>query len=102
MLTPFEILELSETANDVEIKKAYLKKVRQYPPEHASEKFQQVRDAYELIKTEKLRLSHQLFNHEKPDFLQFLAETLKSNGVAKRVDETLFIKALAESLKSQA
>lgn len=102
MITPFEILELSETASDAEIKKAYLKKVRQYPPEHAPEKFQQVRDAYEAIKTEKLRLSYQLFNYEKPDFLQLLAQTLKSNTPAKRVDEPLFIKALAESLKSHS
>ncbi|NOQ34966.1 MAG: DnaJ domain-containing protein [Methylococcaceae bacterium] len=99
MLTPFEILELSETANDEAIKKAYLKKVRQYPPEQAPDKFQQIRDAYELIKTERLRISYQLFNHEKPDFLQLLAQTLKSNGAIKRVDETLFTKTLAESLK---
>ncbi len=103
MLTPFEVLELSDKAiNDRDIKKAYLKKVRQYPPEQAPDKFQQIRDAYDTIKTEKLRLNYQLFHYEKPDFVQFLAQTFKETASVQRVDELLFTKALAESLNANS
>lgn len=97
MLTPFEILEIDDTASDAQIKKAYLAKVKQYPPERSPDRFQQIRDAYEAIKDEKQRLSHQLFNHDKPDFAQLLAQTLKSDAI-QRPDEETFRKALAASL----
>ncbi len=101
MLTPFEILEIPENAIDDVIKKAYLKKVRAYPPEQSPEKFQQIRDAFEKIKTEKMRLSYQLFQLEKPDFVALLSLILKTEHPQK-IDETLFCKCLAESLTSQS
>lgn len=49
-INPFEILELKPyELNKVDIKKAYLKKVREYPPEHHSEKFKKIRKAYEML-----------------------------------------------------
>jgi len=33
MKTPYQILNLSSTATDAEIKQAYLEKVKAYPPE---------------------------------------------------------------------
>ena len=101
MLTPFELLEISDDASNEEIKKAYLTKVRAYPPEQAPEKFQQIRDAYEAVKTKKLRLSYQLFHHEKPDFIQLLSQTLQADQ-SQQVDEALFTKALAESLVTKS
>ncbi len=76
MNTPYEILAVSENASDSEIKKAYLAKVRQYPPERFSELFQQIRHAYELIKTEEDRLSYSLFDSQLPKSTEIAAVIL--------------------------
>ena len=56
MKTPFDLLGIPENATDEAIKKAYLQKVRQYPPERAPEQFQTIRAAFEAIKTQQQRL----------------------------------------------
>lgn len=61
MIDPFGLLGVAESADDGEIKAAYLRKVREYPPEQSPEQFQSIRDAYEQIRTEKARLSYRLF-----------------------------------------
>lgn len=45
----FSILEISENASDEEIRKAYARKVRQYPPEKDPENFRKIREAYEVL-----------------------------------------------------
>ncbi|MGI9212532.1 MAG: DnaJ domain-containing protein, partial [Methylococcaceae bacterium] len=62
MKTPFEILEIDVEADDETIKKAYLRKVRQHPPERDSAAFQTIRDAYEAVKTRQDKIRHTLFN----------------------------------------
>jgi len=53
-ITPYEVLEIPETATFEEIRKAYLNKVRSSPPEKDAEGFKTVRKAYGLLKdTEK-------------------------------------------------
>lgn len=46
----YDILGLEPGASQVEVKKAYFKLVRQYPPESAPEQFQKIREAYEQLK----------------------------------------------------
>jgi len=53
MANPYEQLQVDVEASDEEINKAYLKKVRQFPPERAPDKFQEIRVAFEKIKTQK-------------------------------------------------
>ncbi len=67
MKTPYDILEVSETSSNSEIKKAYLTKVRQFPPERFPEMFQQVRTAFELIQSEDDRLSYAMFHCQMPE-----------------------------------
>jgi curved DNA-binding protein CbpA len=49
-LTPYQILEVPETANFQEIRKAYLAKVRLSPPEQDPEGFTTVQKAYATLK----------------------------------------------------
>lgn len=72
MKTPFEILELDENSDDATIKTAYLKKVRQYPPEQFPQRFQKIRVAFESIQNKNARLKYQLFNNELPELSDFL------------------------------
>ena len=96
MQTPFEILDVAEDAGDEAIKKAYLKKVKEYPPEHHVEAFQRIRIAFEQIQTEKQRRQHRLFHHEKPDFDRLLRHALKP-GAVQRPDADLLAGALVEA-----
>jgi len=61
MLDPYLVLELSRSPSDKEVRGAYLKAVRQHPPEQDAARFQAIQTAYETIKTQRLRLKHRLF-----------------------------------------
>ncbi len=67
MKTPYEILEVNESADDTAVKKAYLGMVRRYPPERCSEDFQRIYGAYERIKTAEDRLSYRLLHCTLPE-----------------------------------
>ena len=62
MKNPYQILGVSESSTDETIRKAWLEKVRQYSPETAPEKFKEIRDAFEKIKSKPDRLRHFLFS----------------------------------------
>jgi curved DNA-binding protein CbpA len=68
MKTPYEILEVAEHATDIDIKRAYLQKVKLNPPDHDHEKFQQIYNAYETIKNKTNREQYALFNFPEADF----------------------------------
>ncbi|MDO9048550.1 MAG: DnaJ domain-containing protein [Methylobacter sp.] len=68
MKTPYDILEVVEQATDAEIKQAYLQKVKQFPPDHYHEQFQQIHQAYETIKDLSSRTKYALFTVPEADF----------------------------------
>jgi curved DNA-binding protein CbpA len=101
MKTPFDILGVADEATDEEIKKAYLQKVRQYPPERSPEQFQNIRAAFEAIKTQQQRLKYQLFYHEPPTLSTLLERSLQM-GTSQRPTMELFSQALADSLNRKS
>lgn len=96
MKTPFEILELDESAEDEAIKKAYLAKVRDFPPERDGQAFQLIRQAYECIQTEKERIRYKLFNRDIPDVSLLTAKALLAKDI-QRPDSRIMTAALAEA-----
>ncbi|SJM94255.1 J domain-containing protein [Crenothrix polyspora] len=78
MKTPYETLNVTEHASDIEIKHAYLQKVKQYPPDHNPALFQQIHDAYQAIKDQKNRINHALFDYPEADFNALLNQALVS------------------------
>jgi hypothetical protein len=57
---PFAILGVSESADDTAIKPRYLALVRAHPPDREPDRFQEIRRAYELIRSKRGRLEVQL------------------------------------------
>ncbi len=52
---PRQVLELPPGAGDDEIRAAYLRKVKEFPPDRAPREFEKVRDAYESLKDPRRR-----------------------------------------------
>lgn len=99
METPFEILGVDEDAADDTIKAAYLRSVREYPPERNAEAFRRIRDAYELISSEKRRREYRLFHHAQPDLALLLRRAVQP-GPPNRPDAAALIGAFTEGLTS--
>jgi curved DNA-binding protein CbpA len=59
----YERLEVARTASREEIKHAYLRLVRRYPPERAPEEFKRIREAYETLSDPRTRHEYD----ERPD-----------------------------------
>ncbi len=94
MLSPYAILEVEETATNMQIKKAYLSKVRQHPPERDSRGFQRIRAAFERIETKQDRLKYRLFHCGQPE-LEPLAEKWLEYAAGKRPTEKTITALLA-------
>ncbi len=52
-----EILGVSATATEEEIRAAYLGKVKEFPPDRAPEEFEKVRDAWETLRDPRRRMT---------------------------------------------
>jgi curved DNA-binding protein CbpA len=56
----FAILGLAVSASEKEIRDAYLRKVKEHPPERSPEEFERVRDAYETLRDPRRRMRDML------------------------------------------
>ena len=99
METPFEILDITESASDSEIKSAYLKKVRQFNPEQFPEKFKEIKEAYNAVSTPKKRLEYRLFHFIEPDINTLIVSSLKKGK--KRVTSEIFYQMLSNLAKEE-
>jgi curved DNA-binding protein CbpA len=59
---PYWVLGISQDAVDEQIRAAYLAKLKQFPPDRSPVEFEQVRDAYELLRDRRGRAQHTLFS----------------------------------------
>lgn len=67
------ILEIGEGASEEELRKAYLRKVKAFPPDQAPEEFQRIKEAYDLLRAPKKRAVINLF---EPNPKSKIADTL--------------------------
>lgn len=77
---PREILGVTPQAGDEEIRAAYLRKVKEHPPDRSPAEFERVRDAYELLRDPRRR-AQQILLCMDPD-APFVS--LAREGAAKR------------------
>ena len=61
-MNPYLTLGVPHTADDAEIRKAYLSEVRQHPPERDPARFQVLTEAYQKVANRQSRLEHFLFD----------------------------------------
>jgi curved DNA-binding protein CbpA len=63
---PREVLGVAEKATEEEIRAAYLRKVKEFPPDQAPEEFEEVRNAFEALRDPRKR-TLALFHASDPD-----------------------------------
>ena len=59
---PLVVLGVHADAGDEEIRSAYLRKVKEFPPDRSPNEFEQVRDAYNMLRDRRRRVRHFLFS----------------------------------------
>jgi curved DNA-binding protein CbpA len=74
---PREILEIDAEAGEEEIRAAYLRKVKEYPPDRAPREFERVRDAYEMLRDPRSRTRALLLAADPKQPLVSLLDGLK-------------------------
>ncbi|GAK55171.1 Dnaj domain protein 19 [Candidatus Vecturithrix granuli] len=72
--TPYQILGIAPNADMAEIKRAYFKLVREFPPEEQPEKFKEIRKAYEQLKSPEQKALVDMFLLQKPPVLPDLTK----------------------------
>ncbi len=59
---PRQVLGVDLKATEEEIRAAYLRKVKEFPPDRAPAEFERIRDAYEILRDPQRRMAHMLFS----------------------------------------
>ena len=60
-IDPYQVLGIEPEASGEEIRAAYLRKIREHPPEGDAETFERVRDAYAELRDPRERTRKRLF-----------------------------------------
>ena len=55
-MNAWRVLGISIHSSQEEIRSAYLKKVKEHPPDRAPEEFERIRDAYEILRDPRRRM----------------------------------------------
>lgn len=100
MKTPYEILDVAEQSGDAEIKQAYLRKVKECPPDRDHEAFQRINSAYEAVKNVASRERYKLFHYPEADF-NALLDVVFGDLQAPVINADLFDKLLRAGISEQ-
>jgi curved DNA-binding protein CbpA len=91
---PYAVLGLDPGAEDEQIRAAYLAKLKQFPPDRSPAEFEQVRDAYELLRDRRRRTQHTLFSVNPEARLESLVDGVDNDR--KFVGPGLWLAVLKE------
>jgi curved DNA-binding protein CbpA len=75
---PRQILGVGLEAGDEEVRSAYLRKVKEYPPDRSPREFERVRDAYEMLRDPRQRTRNLLLSADPRQPLASLVDARKS------------------------
>ena len=80
MRDPFTVLGVTDEADDAEIRRRYLALVREFPPDRAPERFQELRAAYDALSDERKRLETTLLHNNAAALAQLSRDALRSGS----------------------
>jgi curved DNA-binding protein CbpA len=85
MSDPYEILGVPHHADEAEIRKRYLERVREFPPDRAPERFAAIRAAYDEVRDPARRLDALIFEPGTSDTLDALVADIRTRLNAARL-----------------
>jgi curved DNA-binding protein CbpA len=59
-MDPREVLGVNQDAGEEEIRTAYVRKVKEHPPDRSPEEFERIRDAYDSLRDPRRRMRDRL------------------------------------------
>jgi curved DNA-binding protein CbpA len=80
MRDPFTVLGVAEDADDAEIRRRYLALVREFPPDRAPERFQELRAAYDALSDEHKRLETKLLHTNAAALTRLTMNALRADS----------------------
>ena len=96
---PWFVLGVDFDADDETIKAAWLKWIKRYPPDQHPQRFQQIQQAYEKVKNQRLRSAQRLFHLQEPTHDELLLALLSGD---QRPAEPLPLLLCRKALKKGA
>ena len=84
MSDPIDVLNLSATANEQEIRARYLELVRKFPPDSAPDRFAEIRAAYDELSDPRQQLRRTLFRPTE-DALSAIIADVSTASQARRI-----------------
>jgi len=61
-MEPREVLGINQDAGEEEIRTAYVRKVKEHPPDRSPEEFERIRDAYDSLRDPRTRMRDRLLS----------------------------------------
>lgn len=61
-MDPTEVLGVGQDAGEEEIRAAYVRKVKEHPPDRSPEEFERIRDAYDSLRDPRRRMRDRLLS----------------------------------------
>jgi hypothetical protein len=96
MPTAHEVLGVSSTATEAEIRGRYLQLVREFPPDRAPERFAEIRAALDELRAPEVKLERCLFSLASTDSLEELRNELRARLRTAKLSTAALI-ALADA-----
>src|ERR1035438_4107702 len=62
LMDPREVLGVNQDAGEEEIRAAYVRKVKEHPPDRTPEEFERIRDAYDSLRDPRRRMRDRLLS----------------------------------------
>lgn len=88
------VLDVPDNASNEEIRAAYLKKVKQYPPDRYPDEFESIRDAFNLLSNDKKKLQLTVLSADPNAPVSSLLDSLSTEK--KYVGPRAWLEALKE------
>jgi curved DNA-binding protein CbpA len=85
MTDAYEVLGLTPSAGEADVRRRYLELVREFPPDRAPEKFRAIRAAYDELRDPARRIEAQLFQLDRADSLDALVADIRARLREARV-----------------
>ena len=98
MKYPYAILGVSENATQEEIRRAYLERLKEFPPEKDPSRFQEVTDAWHLVENEMARARLKVFGIPQNNFSDMKMRDILSSdkGALRRPGMAFWLKLLKQ------